>query len=114
MRQRRYGPEDFRDSPPEPGKNSERDGKPDQEPQQFLPLLRRRLRGFRALRRQPHLFPLHCPVRRASGGRSAIPGNDALKDFFIERLDLNLEIERFQIVIIAAPVEEKDPDWLIK
>src|SRR5262249_41647168 len=110
----RYGPDDFRNPPPEPCKNSERDGEPEQEPQHLLPLLGRRLRGFHALCRQPHLFPLHYPVRRASGGRAAIPGNDALKDFFVDRLDLHLEIERFQIVIIAAPGEEQDPDLFIQ
>src|SRR5262245_55207604 len=110
MWQRRYWPDDFRDPPPEPGKNSERDGKLDQEPQQLLPLLGRRLRGVSAFRHQPHLFPLHCSVRRAPGGRAAIPWDDSLKDFSVERLDLNLEIERFQLVIIASPGEEQDPD----
>src|SRR5262249_213055 len=46
----------------------------------------------------------------ASGGRAAIPRDDALKDFSVERFYLNLEIERFQLVIIATPGEEQDPD----
>src|SRR5215813_4520857 len=57
-----------------------------------------------------HNSSFHC----SAGGRAAIPGNDALKNFFVERLDLYPEIERFQVVIIAAPGEEQDPDLFIQ